>query len=156
MPQSVNVTFLLPPSWGQRTRFQNPTLLIQRPGHVFVQDHIRRPTTLVLDSRCALPACVPVASAEPVGHHALWPLTGVVIDLARLAVTPAPVDVECPGAVFSHVRCHSALERFSSGHNWLHCRLQCRTPTRPLSSFGRSRGGDWVGLANGLPAAMYG
>src|SRR5699024_1669179 len=67
MPQSVNVTFLLPPSWGQRTRFQNPTLLIQRPGHVFVQDHIRRPTT-----RCTRRPAMLAITAHPPAPALSW------------------------------------------------------------------------------------
>src|SRR5699024_2244598 len=98
MPQAVNVTFLLPASWGPRTRFQNPTLLIQRPGHVFVQDHIRRPTTRrVASDRCGPSSirCTPYGervSARSVrvgvGGEAVW------------GFDPACVDVECSGAVF--------------------------------------------------------
>src|SRR5699024_8061381 len=92
MPQSVNVTFLLPPSWGQRTRFQNPTLLIQRPGHVFVQDHIRRPTT-----RCTSRPAMLAITAHPPAAALSWSWS--CADILG-GFDPACVDVECSGSVF--------------------------------------------------------
>src|SRR5699024_2807852 len=94
MPQAVNVTFLLPASWGPRTRFQNPTLFIQRPGHVFVEDHIRRPTT----GGCCLH---PVPVTSPVNGRVREAAHACAVKVVALACAdPASVDVECSGAVF--------------------------------------------------------
>src|SRR5699024_10187755 len=94
MAQAVNVTCLLPASWGPRTRFQSPTLFIQRPGHVFVEDRIRRPTT---GGRCLHPVSV----TSPVNGRVREAAYACAVKVVAFACAdPASVDVECSGAVF--------------------------------------------------------
>src|SRR5699024_3418258 len=73
-----------------RGALANPTLLIQRPGHVFVQDHIRRPTSLSIH-RLRISWSHLLSKTGPL----LQP-----VDRGWLAIDPAGINVECPGTVF--------------------------------------------------------
>src|SRR5690625_2376006 len=77
-----------------RGALANPTLLVQHPGHVFVKDHIRRPTTL-RSSRWVHPRMCGIERTSRRG------LTGLYYQwTAMRGRYPTVVDVECPGAVF--------------------------------------------------------